>query len=61
LASWENAIMATEGGLVATERALGKACIECNVKRDSIEAIWQDYQAKLRASTAGHQRSLDIN
>jgi hypothetical protein len=36
-----------ENDVVAVELALGKA----QMKRDHVEAIWQDYQARLHAST----------
>jgi hypothetical protein len=61
LASEENALMAREGDQVATEHALGRARVECDVDHDRAEAIRLDYRARLHASTAGHQRSLDFD
>jgi hypothetical protein len=42
---------------VATERSLGRAHIEY----DWAEAVRQDYRARMRASTAGFQHSLDFD
>jgi hypothetical protein len=54
LASRENDLMAREGDQVATERALGRARMECDVERDRAEAVLLDYRARLHTSTAGH-------
>jgi hypothetical protein len=61
LDSWENALMAREDDLAATERALGKACMECDAKCDRAEAVQQDYRAKMRATTASSWHSLDFD
>jgi hypothetical protein len=39
LNEWENALMAREDDAVATEHALGRACMECDVEHDRVEAI----------------------
>jgi hypothetical protein len=46
---------------VAVEHALGKAHMECDTGHDWAVAVQQVYQARLRASTASHQCSLDFN
>jgi N-acetylglutamate synthase-like GNAT family acetyltransferase len=61
LAIWENTLIVRENNLVAAECALGRACMECDVGHDWTVAIHQDYQARLRASTAGHRHSLDFD
>jgi hypothetical protein len=53
--------MAREDDLVATERALGRACMECDTKCGRVEAVRQDYQARMRASTTGCWHSLDFD
>jgi hypothetical protein len=53
--------MAQEDDVAATKRTLGKACMECDVERDRAEAIRQDYQARLHASTASRRRFLDFD
>jgi gamma-glutamylcysteine synthetase len=40
LAGQESALMAREGDLVATEHALGRAHMECNIECDWAEAVW---------------------
>jgi hypothetical protein len=61
LDSQENALLAWEDDLAATECALGWAHMECDVECDRAEAIWQDYWAKMRTSTTGCQCSLDFD
>jgi hypothetical protein len=61
LDSQENALMAREDNLVATERTLGRACMECDTECDRVEAVRQDYQAKMRASTTSCRHSLDFD
>jgi phage protein D len=39
LNEWENALMAREDDAVAAEHALGRACMECDVEHDRVEAI----------------------
>jgi hypothetical protein len=53
LDEWENALKATENGVVAIEHALGRAHMECDAKHDWVMAIQQDYRARLRSSTVG--------
>jgi hypothetical protein len=53
--------MARENNLVAAECALGRARMECDAKRDRAMTVQQDYWARLRASIAGHRRSLDFH
>jgi hypothetical protein len=45
--------MAWEDDLAAIERTLERARMECNAKCDRVEAVRQDYRARMRASTAG--------
>jgi hypothetical protein len=62
--SWtpgKNTLMTWEDDLAATEHALGRAHIECDAECNWAEAIWQDYQARMRASTAYCRRSLDFD
>jgi hypothetical protein len=44
--------------LAATERALGRARMECDVERDRAKAVQQDYQARMRGSTTSRRHSL---
>jgi hypothetical protein len=53
LNKWENNLLAREDDVMAAERALGRARMECNAERDWVEAIQQDNQARLHTSTAG--------
>jgi hypothetical protein len=53
--------MAWEDDLVATEHALGWACMECDTECHRVEDVWQDYRARMRASTAGCWCSLDFD
>jgi hypothetical protein len=53
LNKWENNLLAREDDVMAAERALGRARMECNAERDWVEAVQQDNQARLRTSTAG--------
>jgi hypothetical protein len=53
LNSREHALAAREDDLVASECTLGTVRVECDTKCDRAEAIRQDYQARLSASTAG--------
>jgi hypothetical protein len=59
--SQENALMAREDDLVATERSRGKAHMECYTECDRAEAIWRDYWARMHTSTAGCWHSLDFD
>jgi hypothetical protein len=61
LDSQENALKAWEDNLAATELALGRARMECDTECDRAEAIQRDYQAWMRASTAGCWCSLDFD
>jgi hypothetical protein len=45
--------MVWEDKLVAIERALRRAHMECDAKCDRAEAVRQDYRARMRASTTG--------
>jgi hypothetical protein len=58
LDSQENAFMSREDDLVVTERALGRARMECDAKCERVEVVRQDYRARIRASIAGCMRSL---
>jgi hypothetical protein len=53
LGSRENALIAWEDDLAATERALGRARMECDAECDRAEAVQWDYRARMRASTVG--------
>jgi hypothetical protein len=53
--------MAREGDLVATEHTLGRARKEGDAECDRAEAVRHDYRARMRASTADCQRSLDFD
>jgi hypothetical protein len=39
--------MAREDGLAASERALGRACMECDIECDRAEAVQQNYLARV--------------
>jgi hypothetical protein len=53
--------MAREDDLVATERTLGRARMECDAECDRAEAVRWDYRAKMHASTAGCRCSLGFD
>jgi hypothetical protein len=53
--------MARESDLVATERALWRAHMECNTEHNQAAAVQQDYRARLHATTAGRWCSLDFD
>jgi hypothetical protein len=61
LDSRENALMAWEYDLAATECALGRARMECDTEWDWAKVVRWDYRDKMRASTAGCRRSLDFD
>jgi hypothetical protein len=50
--------MSREDDLVVTERALGRARMECDAKCERVEVVRQDYRARICASIAGCMRSL---
>jgi hypothetical protein len=50
-----------EDDVAAVECALARACMECNTERDWVKVVWQDYWARLCASTVGHQCCLDFD
>jgi hypothetical protein len=52
--------MAREDGLTASERALGRARMECDGECDQAEAIRQDYLARVRAFIVGYLCSLNF-
>jgi flavoprotein len=48
-------------GLVASECALGRTCMERDTVCAQAEATWQDYYARLRASTSSSKHSINFN
>jgi hypothetical protein len=61
LHSRERVLMAREDGLAPSERAVGRARMECDDECDRAEAVRQDYQARVRAFIAGCWHSLDFD
>jgi hypothetical protein len=61
LDEWENALVARENGVVAAERALGRARMECDAEHDRVKAVQQDYWARLRASSIGQRHSMEFD
>jgi hypothetical protein len=61
LDSREGVIVAWKDGLVASECALGRACVERDAKCNRAEAARQDYQARIHAFTAHYRRSFNFN
>jgi hypothetical protein len=61
LDSWEHALTTREDDLAASECALGRVHVEYDAKCDWVEAVQQDYRARLGASIAGCRGSFDFN
>jgi hypothetical protein len=50
-----------ETGVVAFEKALGRACIEHDAERGKIEATRQEYLEKMRTNTARMKHTLSLD
>jgi hypothetical protein len=61
LDSRENALMAQEDDLAATECALGRARMESDTECDWVKTVRQDYRARMHASSTSCWRSLDFD
>jgi hypothetical protein len=57
----ENALVTRENGVVAAERVLGRAHMECDAEHDRVKDVQQDYQARLHASTASQLCLLEFD
>jgi hypothetical protein len=57
----EGTIAAWEDGLAASERTLGRVCLECNIEHIHTEAARQDYLARMRAFTSSFKHSINFN
>jgi hypothetical protein len=53
--------MAREDGLVASECTLGRARMECDAECDRVEAVRQEYRARIRTFTASCRGSFDFD
>jgi hypothetical protein len=57
----ENAFLAREHDVVEAECALGRMRMECGAVHDQAGAVQQDYQARVRTTTASQRRSLEFD
>jgi hypothetical protein len=61
LDSREVTLIAWEDGLVVFECALGRVFMECDTECERAKAVWQDYRARIRSSTADCRCSFDFD
>jgi hypothetical protein len=57
----ENAFLAREHDVVEAECALGRMRMECGAVHEQVGAVQQDYQARVRTTTASQRRSLEFD
>jgi hypothetical protein len=57
----EKLLLNREHDMVEAKRALGRARMECDSAHDQTGAVWQDYLARLCASTVGRRCSLEFD
>jgi hypothetical protein len=57
----ECTIVVCEDGLMAFERTLVKACMECDAERAQVEAVQQDFLARTCTFSSNSKHSINFN